>query len=203
VREGIVKILSDAFPGTVIGECSGYAQTFEYLNKREWNIVILEINIPGRSGLEILADMKAKNPDIAVIILSVLPEELFALRAIKLGASSYLTKDVTANEFIKAVKTILKGELYITRRVANLLALGIRNNSEKPLHQLLSDREYWVFRLLAMGKSVSIIAKELSLSVKTISAHRSNILKKMKLKNNSDIMHYAYKYKLIEPDTLF
>lgn len=200
VREGMVKILQEAFPAARISGCANYSQAFEFLIQKKYEIVILDILLSGKSGLELLDEIKSKYPKTNVLVLSSYPENQFAVRSIKSGASAYLTKAVTAEELIKAIKTILGGELYITQIVAELLAQEIRCNNTKHPHKLLSDKEYCIFRAIASGKNVSSIAAELCLSVKTISAHRANILKKMNLKNNAEIMHYAFKYKLIDAD---
>lgn len=202
VREGIVKILSGVFQNAKINGCSNYSEAIASINKNSCEIVILDINLPGRNGLELLSEIKSKSPEIAVIVLSIYREELFAVRAIKSGASSYLSKNEPSTELIKAIKTVYSGEMYITDKVAKLLALEVRSSTTKLPHELLTDREFWVFRLIASGKSVSTIAAELLLSVKTISAHRANILRKMKLKDNSELMHYAYNNRIIDMDLI-
>jgi len=200
VREGIIKILSEAFPNASINGCADYAQTFDYLSRKKYEIVVLEIQLNGRSGLEILTDVKSRYPYTSVIILSVFREEQFAVRAIRGGALAYIFKNASPIDLIYAIKAALRGEMYITNNVAQLLAKEVRVAVKKPLHELLSDREYWIFKLIASGKSVTEIARELSLSIKTISAHKVSILRKMNFKNNADIMKYAYKYKLIDSD---
>jgi len=198
VRNGIIKSLSVNFPDAEFGEAANAVEVLRLIYDSKWDLVILDISMPGRNGLEVLKEIKASFPEILVIIFSMYPEDQFAVRAIKTGASAYLTKDISSNEFSDAIKKILNGGTYITPKIAELIISGLRNNNESPSHKTLSDREYEVFLFIASGMNVSSIALELSLSVKTISVYRSNILKKMSLKNNSEITHYAFKHNLVE-----
>jgi two-component system invasion response regulator UvrY len=197
VRLGIVKALQQNFSDAEFGEAENGADLLRLINESKWNIVILDINMPGRNGLEVLKDIREIHPEIPVIILSMYPEDQFAVRAIKAGASAYLTKNVSSKELTEAIKRILSGGKYITASLAELITNEIRHDHNKLSHEILSDREYQVLLLIASGKSVSVIANELCLSVKTISVYRSNILKKMNLKNNSEITSYAFKHELV------
>jgi DNA-binding NarL/FixJ family response regulator len=199
VRTGIMRSLSDSFPGARFGEATNAAEILRLMNEDRWDLVILDINMPGRDGLDVLKELKEFHHDTPVIILSMYPEDQFGMRSIKAGASTYLTKETSSKELAEAIRKILSGGTYLTESMARIITDGLRNNNNnKAVHELLSDREYKVFLLIASGKSVSDIAMELSLSVKTISTYRSNILKKMALKNNSEITHYAFKFNLVE-----
>ena len=198
VRNGIIKSLSPSFPKAEFGEAGNAAEIMQRILETSWDMVILDINMPGRSGLEVLKEIKASNPLLPVIIFSMYPEDQFAIRSIRAGASAYLTKDISTKEFAIAVKTILKGERYFSPSIAALITNELQDNYNKPVHEILSDREHQVFLFIAGGHSVSDIALNLSLSVKTISVYRSIILKKMNLKNNSEITHYAFKNDLVK-----
>lgn len=198
VRNGIIKILSSGIPDVEFGEASDATEVLRILDHGKWNIVILDINMPGRSGMDVLKEIKAHYPSLPVVIFSMYPEDQFAVRAMKAGASAYLTKDISSKELEKAVKTILSGELYYTTSIAALITNELRDSQNKHSHEALSNREHQVFLLIAGGMNVSDIARKLSLSVKTISVYRALILKKMNLKNNAEITHYAFKHNLVE-----
>jgi len=198
VRTGIIKSLSSSFPDAVFGEAANAAEITSMINKAKWSLLILDISMPGRNGMEVLKEIKENNPEIPVIIFSMYPEDQFAVRSIRAGAAAYLTKDIPSKEFAEAIRRILNGERYLTPSLMELITNEIRQDSQKSSHEILSDREYQVFLLIASGKNVSLVASELNLSVKTISVYRANILKKMNLKNNSEITHYAFKHNLVE-----
>lgn len=198
VRKGIINSLKTIFPHVLTGEASNAVEVIHLLNNNSWDLVILDISMPGRNGLEVLKDIKITYPQTKVIILSMYPEDQFAVRSIKAGASAYLSKDITAKELEKTITGILNGKHYFIPSVAVLLTNEIQGNKgNKAAHETLSDREYQVFLCISKGKSVSDIATNLSLSVKTISVYRSIILKKMNLKNNSEMMYYAFKNNLV------
>ena len=198
MRNGIIKSISENFPDAEFGEAANASEIMQQINCSRWDIVVLDISMPGRNGMQVLKDIKDVEPATKVIIFSMYPEDQFAIRALKAGASAYLTKDVTAKELGMAIQKIKNGGTYLTNSIAELMTNELRNDHDKPLHEILSDREHEVFLLIAGGKSVSVIGEELSLSVKTISVYRSNILTKMNLKNNSEITHYAFKNNLVE-----
>lgn len=197
VRNGIIKSLTSCFSGIEFGEASDSVEALKQIGNQHWDLVILDISMPGRSGLEVLKEIKEGYPQLPVIIFSMYPEDQFAVRAIKTGASAYFSKDISSKELEKAIETILKGDRYFSPSVAALMMDEIQNKNNSETHTLLSDREYQVFMLISQGKSVSVIAKELNLSVKTISVYRSNILAKMNLKNNSEMMYYAFRNDLV------
>lgn len=198
VRNGVIKSLTENFPGAQFGEASNAAEILNLVQSFKWDLIILDISMPGRNGMEVLKEVKERQPETPVIIFSMYPEDQFALRAIKAGASAYLTKDIPLKVLAEAIKKILKGEKYLTSSLAQLMANELSDNVGKPVYQTLSDREHQVFLLISGGKNVSDIARELNLSVKTISVYRSIILKKMNLKNNAEITHYAFKNNLVE-----
>jgi DNA-binding NarL/FixJ family response regulator len=166
--------------------------------KGEYDLVVLDIKMPGKSGLDVLKEIKHHRPKLPVMILSMHPEEQFAIRAIRAGASGYLTKECAGDELVLAIRKALKGERYISGLLAQLLAGEMDCDLEKPLHEILSDREYQVMLMIASGKPVGAIAKELCLSAKTISSYRANILLKTRMKNNAEITHYAIQNKLVD-----
>jgi len=198
LRQGLKKILEESFPGSQYGEAANSDDVLKILDDYEWDIAILDLNMPGKSGLEILKDLKALRPKIPVLVLSMYPEDQFALRVIKAGASGYLTKDSAPEELVNAIGKILEGRKYITESLAEMLAFEVKRPEVEFPHQLLSDREYEIFLMIAAGKTVSQIAVELSLSTKTVSTHRAHILQKTKLRNNADISLYAIRHKLVE-----
>lgn len=198
VRSGIIKALTSSFPSVEFGEAGNANEVLRIIHQAKWNLVILDINMPGRSGMEVLKEIKVNYPSMPVIIFSMYPEDQFAIRAMKAGASAYLTKDISSRELEKAIRGILNGDRYFTPSIAALIANELRDSNSKHTHEQLSDREHQVFLLIASGQNVSDIARKLSLSVKTISVYRSIILKKMNLKNNAEITHYAFKHNLVE-----
>ncbi|MFN3872085.1 MAG: response regulator [Ignavibacterium sp.] len=198
VRHGLKKILEDEFSDVYVGEASRDNEIFEQLDKSKWDLVILDISMPGKSGLEILKDIKATHPDLPVLILSMYPEEQFALRVMKSGASGYIRKDSAPEELVDAVNAILSGKKYYSPVVMDILSDNVKRGTKTELSEILSDREYEIFMLIAQGKTVSEIAEILSLSVKTVSTHRSHILEKTRLKNNADIVLYAVRNNLLQ-----
>ena len=198
VRNGIIKSLMACFPDAGFGEAGNAADVMRLVYERKWDLIILDISMPGRSGMEVLKEIKENFPKTPVIIFSMYPEDQFAVRSFKAGASAYLNKDISSQELEIAVRKVLRGERYLTPTVAELITNEMVDGQNKLAHERLSDREHQVFLLIGSGKNVSDIALELSLSVKTISVYRSLILKKMNLKNNAEITHYAFKFNLVE-----
>ena len=198
VRQGLKQILSEEPDIEVVGEAQNSQEVLELVRKQHWDIVVLDITMPGRGGLDVLKELKHERPKLPVLMLSVHPENQYAVRALKAHASGYLTKDSAPEELVKAIRKILRGGKYISLTLADKLAFDLETETEKPLHDTLSDREYQVMMMIASGKTVSQIAEELSLSVKTIGTYRTRILEKMKLKTNAELTHYVFKNKLIE-----
>lgn len=198
IREGIIKSLATFFPYAKYSQASSASEVLQLIHKTKYDLLILDISLPGRNGLEVLKDVKSSYPEIPVIIFSMYPEDQFGVRSIRDGASAYLTKDISSDELADAIKRILNGERYLTHSLMEIITQDLQHNHNKAPHEILSDREYQVFLLIASGKNVSSIARELSLSVKTISVYRAIILKKMNLNNNSEITYYAFKHNLVE-----
>jgi len=197
VRNGLKQILEDEFIGVEFGEAKNSAEALRKAGEKKWDILILDINMPGRSGLEVLHQLKEEKSSLPVLVFSMYAEEQIAVRTIKSGAWGYISKDAADTELVKAIHQILNGKKYISARVAELLAEQIENPSDKAPHELLSDREYETFILIAKGKTVSEIAEELSLATPTISTFRARILEKMNLKNSAELVKYAMDNKLV------
>ncbi len=198
VREGLKQILAELEDSVSLTEASHGQEVLEQIHQNRFDIILLDISMPGPSGLEILKQIKNEKPEISVLILSMYPEEQYAVRALKAGASGYLTKESAPQELIQAIQKISSGRKYITPSLAEKLANDFDKDYEKPLHESLSDREFQVIRLLAKGKTVKEIGEELFLSIKTVSTYRTRILEKMELKNNAELIHYAIRNKLID-----
>ena len=197
VRRGLKQILTEEFSNAVIDEVPDAEELIKKVMSEKWDVVVSDLSMPGRSGLDALQQIKSSFPDLPVLILSIHPEEQYALRALKSGASGYLSKDAAPDELVKAVKKVLLGKKYISQSIAEKLADSFSTNTNKQLHETLSDREFDVMKLLANGKSVSDIAEMLSLSVTTVSTYRARVMAKMNLKSNSDLTKYAIENKLI------
>ena len=197
LRRGLRALLSDAFPGVAFGEASHAEQALEQLRKKVWDIALLDITLPGKGGLDLLREVKAARPRLPVLVLSAHPEDQFAVRALKAGAEGYMTKESAPEELAKAVHKILAGGRYVSPTLAEKLALGVRKDFTVTPHETLSNREYDVMCRIASGKTATEIARELSLSVKTISTHRTRILSKLGVRNNAEIAKYAIQNQLV------
>jgi len=197
VREGLKRILLEAFPFCEIHDVSDAADLLKKAFSEKWDIIISDISMPGQSGIEVLKQIKEHAPLVPVLILSMHSPEQYAVRSIKAGASGYLTKESAPFELVNAVEKILGGKKYITPQVAEVLAESIEQNVDKPPHEILSDREFEVLKLLASGQSISKIGKALSLSVNTISTYRARIMEKLNIHNNANLVKYAMKQGLI------
>lgn len=197
VRRGLRQILLEGFPTAAIEEVPDAEAMIKKIIQSEWDVVISDLSMPGRSGLEALQQIKQLHPRLPVLILSIHPEEQYALRVLKAGASGYLSKDMAPDELVNAVHRVMLGKKYITASIAEKLASVLEGDSDKPSHEYLSDREFSVLKLLASGKSVSEIAESLFLSVTTVSTYRARIMAKMGLKNNADLTLYAIEHKLL------
>jgi two-component system invasion response regulator UvrY len=199
VRHGLKQILADEFKRATFGEARNAQEALNRVWKENWDVVVLDITMPGRSGLEVLREIKKSKPKLPVLVLSMHPEGQFAVRVLKRGASGYMTKESAPEELVGAIKKVLAGGRYVSPSLAEKLANYLSGgDAQKQPQEKLSDREFQVLRLIASGKIVSEIAKELSLSVKTISTYRSRILEKMGMKNNAELMHYAMQHQLVE-----
>ncbi len=197
VRQGVKQILADDFADAVIGEASNIQEVLDQVNKRRWDIVILDMTMPGRSGLDALKDLKQLHPKLPVLVLSMHPEDQFAVRILKAGASGYLTKDSAAEELVTAIHKVLRGGKYISASLAEVLAMSLSDDLGTPPHLTLSDREYQILSLIASGMTPRTIARELSLGISTINTYRSRLLQKLKMKNNAELTRYALQHRLI------
>ncbi len=197
VRKGLRQILLDEFPTAEIEEVGDAETLIQKVMTAKWDVVVSDLAMPGRSGLDALQQIKISHPNLPVLILSIHPEEQYALRALKSGAWGYLSKDTAPDELVKAVQRVLLGKKYIPQAIAEKLAGTLSSDTAISPHETLSDREFDVMRLLANGKSVSEIADMLSLSVTTLSTYRTRIMAKMNLKSNSDLTRYAIENKLM------
>ena len=197
VRRGLRQILLEGFPGALVEEVGDAEDLIKNVVKFSWDVVISDLSMPGRSGLDALQQIKQLHPNLPVLILSIHPEEQYALRVLKAGASGYLSKDMAPDELVNAVKKVMLGKKYISASVAEKLAATLDQDHDKPLHEYLSDREFNVLKMLAAGRSVSEIAESLFLSVTTVSTYRSRIMAKMNLKNNAELTLYSMEHKLL------
>ena len=198
VREGLKQIVAEESDMKVTGEAANASELFELLDKDSWEIVVLDINMPGKSGLEALKEMKSRNIKVPVLILSMFSEDQYGLRAIKAGAAGYLKKVSAPTELVSAIRKIVDGGKYISPTLAEKLADSVDVNNKKALHQNLSDREYQIMCFISLGKSAEEIAEELVISIHTVYSYRNRILEKMHLKSNVELTQYAIQNKLIE-----
>ncbi len=195
-REGVKQVLAGTIDCAVVEEASNAQQVLDTVQKVPLDVVVLDIAMPGRDGIDVLKQLKQMKPHIRVLVLSMYPEDQYAFRAIKAGASGYLTKNKASSELIEAIRRIASGRKYISEEVAEQLAIDLEREDDRPLHQRLSDREYQVMCMIASGKTVKDISNELSISVSSVSTIRVRILRKLNMKNNAEITHYAIKHGL-------
>jgi two-component system, NarL family, invasion response regulator UvrY len=197
VRKGLRQILAEEFTDAYIEDVPNAEEVIKKVIKEKWDVVISDLTMPGQSGLDVLLFIKQKYPSIPVLILSIHPEEQYAIRVLKAGASGYLSKDTAPDELVNAVKRVMQGKKYITLSIAEKIADSLDHDSDKKLHDSLSDREFNVFKMLAAGKAVGEIAESLSLSVTTVSTYRTRILSKMNMKSNANLTLYAIENSLL------
>jgi len=197
VRQGLKQILAEAFKRAAFGEAANFQQTLERVGKEHWDIVILDLSMPGRSGLAALTEIKRSHPALPVLMLSMHPEDQFAVRLLKAGAAGYLTKESAPDELVGAVRKVIAGGHYVGPALAEKMASLLAGGMEAAPHETLSDREFLVLSLIASGKSTSLIAQELSLSGKTVSTYRRRLLEKMGMSNNAQLVLYAFQNRLV------
>ncbi len=198
VRVGLRQILSGIRDIAVIDEAANAKEVLEKVKKNDYSVVILDIAMPGKSGLDALKEIKTERPKLPVLILSMYPEDQYAIRVLRAGAAGYMTKDSAPDELVTAIRIVAEGRKYVSPTFAEILALNLDTDRDKALHELLSDREYEVLCMIASGKTISEVAGILFLSVKTISTYRSRILEKMHLKNNAELTSYSLQNHLID-----
>ncbi|RMI09633.1 MAG: DNA-binding response regulator [Calditrichaeota bacterium] len=198
IREGFKKLIDKEVDITVVGEASDSDRIVQFFRDHDCDVLVLDINMPGKGGLEVLQDIKRWHPNLKVLILSIYPEEQFAVRALRAGAVGYITKESAPEELVKAIRKVHQGGRYISETVAEHLAREVNSSRKREPHEALSPREFQVFHMLGQGKTVQEIAHELSLSLSTVNTYRRRILEKTGLKSNAEIIHYAIKNKLVE-----
>jgi DNA-binding NarL/FixJ family response regulator len=203
VREGLKRILSGAADLQILGEAQNGNEVMARVRELEFDVLLLDMSMPGKSGIELIKQVRAENPKLRILVLSMHEEDQYAVRAIKAGASGYLTKESASDQLVSAIRKVASGGAFITSGVAEQLALGVMPDAAGPPHSALSDREFQVFRAIVDGKSVTDIAAELNLSVKTVSTHKARILEKMNMHNQAELVRYAVKHRLVDdPDQL-
>jgi DNA-binding NarL/FixJ family response regulator len=198
VRRGVLQILAEAPDMVAAGEASTGSEVLQAVRQNDFDVVLLDIALPDISGLEILKQLRSLKPDLQILILSMYPERQYAIRALKAGAAGYLTKESAPAELIAAIRQVSQGRKYVTQSLAEKLAAELGGKAQQEPHETLSDREYQVMCLLAAGKTITEIATELALSIKTVSTYRSRILDKLNLENTAQIIRYALKRGLVE-----
>lgn len=198
VRQGLKQILADTADMVVKGEAENGVDAVRMARSGEWDVVLLDISLPDKNGIEVLKQIKKEHPKLPVLMLSTHTEDQYGLRALKDGASGYLSKLSAPAQLVTAIRQVASGRKYVSPELAEQLANAVNRDLERPLHESLSDREYQTLCMIASGKTLSEIASDLSLSVKTVSVYRSRLLEKMRLKNNAELTHYAMKNKLVE-----
>jgi len=198
VRRGLIEILSRDLKDSVCGEAENAQQVLAQVQSHPWDLVILDVSMPGRSGIDVLTDLKVAKPKLPVLVLSMHPEDQYGKRVLKAGASGYMNKNSAPEELIKAIRKVLAGGRYVSQALAEKLALDLSEKHVQLPHESLSDREFEVLRMIASGKTVSQIADGLHLSVATISTYRARILEKMNMTTNAELMHYAFRNHLVE-----
>lgn len=197
VRRGLKQIVAEEPNMVVAGEAQNAKEVLELIRKQDWDVVMLDITMPDRSGLEVLKQLKKECPKLPVLVLSVHSEEQYAMRVLKSGAAGYMTKESAPEELVRAIRKVVTGGKYVSSSLAERLAFDLESG-EKPLHETLSNREFQVMCMIASGKTVKEIADKLFLSVKTASTYRARILRKMKMKTNAELIYYAVKNRLVD-----
>lgn len=198
VREGIKQVLSEESSFAITGEAANGLELLTHLREHEFDVLLMDMSMPGRSGVELIKQVKSEKPKLAILVLSMHKEEQYAVRALRAGALGYLTKESAPDQLISAIQKVARGGVSISPGAAERMALELYGNHDSIPHTLLSDREYQVFRMIVSGTPINGIADELSLSVKTVSTHKTRILQKMRMNNAAELIHYAIRHQLIE-----
>lgn len=198
VRAGFHRMLADAFPELTFGEAGSASEALRAVREAPWDMVVLDLSLPGPGGLEVLAELRTLAPQVPVLIMTMYGESEYAVRAFRSGAAGYITKGNAPEQMLEAVRKVLAGGRYVSRDLAEILAGGLRVDASRPLHETLSNREFQVFRLLAAGMTVKAVGHELHLSHKTVSTYRSRVLKKMHLGSTAELIRYAHRMSLVD-----
>ncbi len=191
IYQGLKRILDDEFEGATFGEARHSQEALDLVSRERWDLVILDVDLPGRGGLDVLKQMRAEHPKLPVLMFSMHSEEQFAVRALKAGASGYVAKDSASERLVEAIRKVIRGGRYVSAALAERLAADLSRNVSPVSHEILSDREFEVMRMIAEGKTTTAIADLLSLSVKTVSTYRARILEKLQLETTSELIRYA------------
>jgi two-component system, NarL family, invasion response regulator UvrY len=198
VRQGLRQMLQAEADLNVVGEAKNGHEVVDISKKVEWDVAVLDYNMPGRTGLELVKELKQRHPGRPVLILSMYPEERYALRALKAGAAGYITKESAPGELVTAIRKVAKGGRYVSETLGERLAQEVAGEGDGPVHERLSDREYQIMWMIASGKTVGDVAEQLFLSPNTVSTYRARILRKMSMKSNAELMHYAITHHLVD-----
>ncbi len=198
VREGLKQLLLAAGSFEIAGEAPDGHEVLKLAREKEFDVLLLDLSMPGKSGMDLIKQVKSERPRLRILVLSMHQEHQYAVRAIKAGASGYLTKDSASTQLVSAIEKVASGGAFISAEVAEQLALGAMPQTDGPPHTALSDREYQVFRMLVAGQAVSEIANELNLSVKTVSTHKARLMEKMGIDNQAELVRYAMKHRLVD-----
>ena len=198
LRQGVRQILLAQSDMDVVGEAANYSEVMQQVRREECDVLLLDIAMPGKNGIDTLKQVKQEYPKLSVLVLSMYPEDQYAIRALKAGASGYLTKVTAADQLVQAIRQVTRGRRYITAELAESLAANISGNQDVPAHELLSDREFQTLRQIAAGRTLAQIGEELALSPKTVSVYRARLLAKLQLSTNAELTRYALEHKLVE-----
>jgi DNA-binding NarL/FixJ family response regulator len=198
IREGFKKILNDEKDVSIVGEAGNAKDCMSFVLDNNVDILILDLNLPDKSGLDLLKELKSLRPQLKILILSMHPEDRFAMRVLRAGASGYVTKESAGDELVKAIRKVYNGGKYVSEHLAEILAFELQGGGDKPIHELLSDREFQVLQMIASGKTLAEISEILSLAVTTVSTYRARILEKLNLHTNAELIHYVITNDLLE-----
>lgn len=198
IREGLKNLLSSLPDIKLVGETANPFEIIEQIKKNKCDVLILDLSMPGKNGLDVIKEIKSISPEIKILVMTMMPEDQFAKRTIKAGASGYLTKESAPEELITAIRRIASGRKYVSQSLAERLAQDLDSSTEKPIQDLLSDREFQVMKMIASGKAQTEIANELAISVSTVNTYRGRILAKLNLTSNAELIHFAYQNNLIK-----
>ncbi|HEX9740918.1 MAG TPA: response regulator transcription factor [Ignavibacteriaceae bacterium] len=198
IREGLKKIINDEKDISIIGEAGNAKDTMSFVLSKNIDILILDLNLPDKNGLDLLKELKSLKPELKILILSMHPEDRFAMRVLRAGAAGYITKESVGEELVRAIRKVYNGGKYVSESLAEMLAIEIQGGGDKPIHEILSDREFQVLQMIASGKTLAEISEALSLAVTTISTYRARVLEKLNLHSNAELIHYAITNKLLD-----
>lgn len=198
IREGLKRLIESEPDFSVAGEAAEASGIFNFFKHNTCDILILDINLPDKSGIDVLKELKASYPDLKSLVLSMYPEDLFAMRALRAGANGYITKESANNELIKAIHKVFRGRKYVSEQFAEQLASSIDSETEKAPHEKLSDREFQVLSLIGCGTSVNDISNQLNISISTVNTYRTRVMEKMQMKTNMELIHYCIKNSIVD-----